>query len=310
MNAATYVVIASNAYSGSTLLSYLLGEHPQIATVSDVSGTRRAERMNDFQCSCLRPMRECPFWLEVQSRMRSRGYADFRLGDFGLGFDYSPSRLHNRFRTGTLRWGAIEDARDALFGLWPPDARAMAELGRRNRAFAEVVMEIRGARIFLDASKERLRSRYLQRYLGMDLRVIHLIRDVRGVVVSTRRRERNAALRVGAIARHWTNTNRAIQRCVRRLPPGASTIVRYEDLCRDPESTLRRLKEFCGVDLTAGRTGDARQQHLLGNQMRLQPISEVRLDERWRTTLTPAEITQVLARAGNMLGHFYPADGA
>lgn len=303
-----YVVIASNAYSGSTLLSYLLGEHPEIATVSDVSGTRRANRMTDFQCSCRRLMRECPFWLEVQSRMRSRGFASFQLGDFGLGFDYSPSPLRNRIRTGSLRWGGIEDGRDAVFGLWPADARAMAELGRRNRAFAEVIMEISEASVFVDASKERLRPRYLQRYLGMDLRVIHLIRDARGVVYSTRRRQRKAGLSVGAIARHWTNTNHAIQRSLRRLPPTASTLVRYEDLCVDPKSTLRRLEAFCGVDPTAAYSGEAPQQHLLGNQIRLNPISEIRLDERWRETLTPAETAHIRASAGDLLSQFYPED--
>jgi hypothetical protein len=303
-----YVLIASNAYSGSTLLSYLLGEHPEIATVSDVSGTRRADRMTDFQCSCRLLMRECPFWLEVRSRMRARGFADFQLADFGLGFDYSPSALRNRIRTGSLRWGRVEDGRDAVFGLWPPDARAMAELGRRNRAFAEVVLEITKARVFVDASKERLRPRYLRRYVGMEFRVIHLVRDVRGVVYSTRRRQRKAALSTGAIARHWTNTNQAIQRSLRRLPPTASTLVRYEDLCVDPEPTLRRLEEFCGVDPASAYRGEAPQQHLLGNQIRLNPISEIRLDEQWREALTRTETAHIVATAGDLLGQFYPED--
>jgi hypothetical protein len=303
-----YVFLASSAYSGSTLLSYLLGTHPQIATVSAASGGRRQTQIDTYRCSCGRLMIECPFWLAVRDAMRARGYPDFRLDHFGLGFDRRPGSRLERLRTGSLRWTWAEDMRDAGFAHIGGHGAAMAATGRRNAEFAAVVMELTGATAFVDASKERMRIRHLAQQLPMTLRVIHLVRDVRGVATSARHHGAASIAGVEAAARNWNATNRTILRHVAALPRDAHITVRYEDLCQDPTAVMARLFAFMGVDPDAAAiaTTGGEEQHLLGNRRRLEAWTEIRLDDRWRTELAAAEQDRATAIGGEVFLRLYP----
>lgn len=302
----SYVLIACSPYSGSTLLASLLGAHPQIATVSEVSGTRRAEQMDVFRCSCQRLMIDCPFWQEVQNRSEAAGIEDFALGDFGLRFG-KPGLLH-RIQTGSLRWTAAEDVRDGLLNVFPPHEKSMRLLGQRNREFANIVLDVTGKRVFVDTSKEGMRLRYLHRYLDMDLKAVHLVRDVRGVVSSSRRRY-GPQCDVGAAAKAWARTNRTLMRHLQTLEARNRMLVRYEDLCRDPDGTMAALYGFCGVDPSAVPTPSIsnQSQHLLGNRARLQPATEIRLDERWRSSMSPDDLATILRASGSVVRSLYPS---
>jgi hypothetical protein len=299
-----YLFLASNAYSGSTLLSFLLGAHPEIGTVSDVSGRRRERVIESFACSCGRLMSECSFWERLLAELGDSGHR-FSLADFHLGFDDRRPRWLGALRVRSLGRAGLERMRDALFKLLPGDERRMAELGERNAAFARAVLATTGSAVFVDASKERLRARYLQRYVDPDLRVIHLVRDARGVVESTMRRGKRRISPAEA-ARRWARTNAAIERSAAALPPNRCLVVRYEDLCADPNSTMRRLFAFCGVE-TSVDVADliGRELHLLGNRMRLGAVDEIRLDERWRT-MDPDDLRTVIANAGPLQAAMYP----
>ena len=301
-----YIFLASNAYSGSTLLSFLLGAHPQIGTVSDVSGQRRARMMSTFACSCGLLMESCPFWRALLEELERTGI-DFSLANFRLGFDERNSRWLGKARMRSLGSRALEVARDRLFRLVPGDEHHMRELGRRNAAFARSVLAVTGASVFVDASKEQLRARYLRRYVDQKVRVIHLVRDVRGVVDSTLRRGK-LGISATEAARRWGRTNEAIMRSVEEIGPERRILVRYEDLCADLEGTMRRLFAFSGVDpdVDVGRIV-ASQQHLIGNSMRLSGVGEIRLDERWRTSIAPHELAGIIRSAGRVQAALYSA---
>lgn len=299
-----YVFLASHAYSGSTLLSFLLGAHPDIGTVSDVSGRRRHRRMATFQCSCGRLMTACPFWEQVAGAMRARGLA-FSLSDFELGFDHRHPRWLGELRVRSLGGQVLERLRDAAFDAIPGEAARMAGIGRRNAAFAEAILELSGARVFVDASKERLRARYLARYVDPEVRVIHLIRDPRGVADSTQRRGKLTSF--ADVGRRWARTNGAIVRSLSDIDPSRRLMVRYEDLSRRPDAVMARIFTFCGVD-PAIDVGSllAGEQHLLGNVMRLQGVGDIRLDQRWEATMSASDRTAVATAAGRAFTDAYP----
>jgi hypothetical protein len=308
----SYLLIAARAYSGSTLLAALLGAHPQIATVSEVSGSRREGRMDTFRCSCGERMVDCPFWQAMQARMRNRGYPDFRLGNFELNFSRGRGWFE-RLRTGSLRWSLLEGFRDRAFAIWPGHTASMRQIGRRNKDFAESVLEETGARVFVDTSKERMRIRYLRRFMPMELRVIHLVRDVRGVVDSIGRHAGHP-IDVGAAARDWTSTNRTLMRHTEDLPPDKGLVLRYEDLCADPAGTLDAIHTFCGVSRLASGPSSGHGQHLLGNERRLETDwTRINLDERWRSRLSNEELARIAETAGAIARRLYPeldGDGA
>ena len=89
---------------------------------------------------------------------------------------------------------------------------------------------------------------------------------------------------VGAAEKAWSRTNATLMRHLQELDADNRTLVRYEDLCRDPAGTMAELYRFCGVDASAAPPPAVsnQSQHLLGNRARLKPSTEIRLDERWR----------------------------
>jgi hypothetical protein len=302
----TYLYIASTAYSGSTLLATLLASHPAVATVGGVSSARRHDHMDGFQCSCGRVIGECPFWRQVVFAMRQRGYDDFRLDDFRVGFDRDAGPA-SRMLVGSLGFGPLEDARDAIAAAWPAHRRRMRAIAGRSEAVARLVLEITGAHVFVDTSKERMRARYLLPNLEMDGRAIHLVRDPRGVVDSVLRRGR-ADGDAAAAARRWARTHGAILRALDHLPYDRRLLVRYEDLCLDPRAELDRVYRFLGLDPSAASEPTVPGpggQHVLGNKRRLTGIGEIRLDERWRSNLDGDQLQAIAAGTTSLMRRLF-----
>jgi hypothetical protein len=303
-----YIFLASSPYSGSTLLSFLLAAHPQVATISDVSGTRRVGHMDTFRCSCGELMSACPFWARLRERATVHGIPDLDLADFRAGFDTAGRASLHRIQARSLRWPALERARDSA--LAPLGVReAMRQAATRSWALANAVLDIAAADAFVDASKERLRIRYQERYLPVRPRAIHLVRDVRGVVESTVRRAKRSDP-VERIARNWPRTNQSIGQQLDELPADRRLRIRYEDLCRDVSGTLARAFDFIGVDPSAELNPIGRDQHMLGNQMRLTAPGDVQLDERWREALAPDVRGAVLHAARPVFEALYPEEAA
>jgi hypothetical protein len=299
-----YVFLASSAYSGSTLLSVLLARHPSVATISDVSGTRRSDQMSTFRCSCGELMQACAYWARLRSRAGAWGIADLDLADFGLGFDQAHRGPLQRFQARSLRWTALERLRDrALAPLGV--AAAMRDVAARSWALANAVMDIDAAEVFVDASKERLRIRYLEHHLPTPPLVVHLVRDVRGVADSTLRRGKED-LPVAEIARRWARTNDSIQRQLRELPVDRQLQIRYEDLCSDVPGVMRRVFAFVGVDADVDLEPIDLPRHMLGNQMRLSAVADIHLDERWRESIRGDRERAILRAAAPVFGRLYP----
>jgi hypothetical protein len=290
-----YLFIASSAYSGSTLYSYLLGTHPDVATISDVSGTRRKGRMDEFACSCGKLMKECRFWRDLGQVAKQHGVDSFDLEGFRLGFDDADPAWLGRLQARSLRWSILESLRDMALRPLGSD-RKMHAIGARNWAFAQALSDLTGASAFVDASKERMRIRNLARFLPTDLFVIHLVRDVRGVVNSTVRREK-WDLTPRQAARRWAQTNASILRQLREVPAEQQIRILYEDLCRDPDASLRQSFRFLGVDPDARLDQRNEVQHLLGNQIRMNGQHEIRLDETWRQRLSAEAQNEILRAA-------------
>ena len=66
-------------------------------------------------------------------------------------------------------------------------------------------------------------------------------------------------------------------------------IVRYEDFCRQPESELRRICTFLGLDFEPAMLLPAEQEHhFIHSSMSpyLKNSNEIRVDERWRKDMS------------------------
>jgi hypothetical protein len=297
-----FVSIQTTAFSGATLLAFLLGAHPQIATVGEMNGLIAREDPEIYLCSCGQKIKECPFWGSVGRAMHARGF-EFCVAHFDMGFGLDGPWPTRQLRTIAFRNRALESIRDALVQAWPGERRRLQALVARNEAFVESVLAVTGKRVFVDTSKDRLRLRALRKFSSFDLRVIHLVRDVRGVVAS--RLRRNVGVEAREAARQWARLHQRHQRMLDAWPEAYRIQIRYEDLCQDVQSALTRLYRFCGVD-PEFRIGDFRSMphHIVGNAMRLANLSEIRLDEQWRNLLTEDQIKEIYGVAGGLSRQF------
>lgn len=296
-----FTFVMAHSFSGSTLLSFLLGAHPEIATVGEMFIARGIDP-ETYVCSCGERIAECPFWRRVSLEMAARGIPfDVRRNQASFSAN-GIGPVSHRLLAAEPRGTLLEAARGAALALIPGAKRELDRRLRVNEALAEVITEIRGARAFVDASKRPGRLLHLRRSPSLDLRVIHLIRDGRAV---TRSSMRNLGRSAEEGARSWAAALQGAERVRRLFPEERWLTLRHEDLCREPGAGLDRVLRFVGVT-PEGRIPGFRSadHHIIGNRMRLSPTSEVRLDERWRTEMAAEEIRTVERIAGEALERY------
>lgn len=292
------VYIMGHGYSGSTLLTLLLGAHPQIATIGEMGIAPRSKtRPEEFLCSCRAPIRDCGFWQQVTQGMRERGH-EFDIWNAGLDFRARTGGVDDVVLRAVQRGPLLEAARSAALRVLPGARRELARILARLEALVETVTGIKGCDTFLDSSKRPERAVFMRRAPGFDMRVIHLVRDGRAVSWSTMK---NLGVGPEEAARSWLGDNQASEWARRYFPAGRWLTLRHEDVCADPAGTLAKVYGFIGVPAKNG-VHDFRdvEQHVIGNRMRLASTSEIRLDDRWKTALTPEQMELIESRVGAM----------
>jgi Sulfotransferase family len=308
MTRLAYILAAS--HSGSTLLSMLLGSHPQIATVGEL--TLSPKSMGDlgrYRCSCGSPIRECGFWLNVAEGMRRRG-VEFDLAHAGTDYREVESHYAGRLLKPMHRGKGLEGLRDGALYLSPTWRRRLPDIHRRNGALVATVSEITGADVVVDSSKIALRLKYLLRNSDLDVRIIRLVRDGRAVALTymdpagfadaddpSRRAggmggdRHSERLSMAQAAYEWRRCMEEAEHILRCVKPSQWIEIRYEDYCREPKATLTRVYEFLGAESDRqARDFRSVEQHVVGNGMRLNTTSNIQLDERWRKTLTQQDL--------------------
>jgi hypothetical protein len=165
-----------------------------------------------------------------------------------------------------------------------------------------------------------LRLKHLLKIPDLDVRVIRVIRDGRAVSLTymddwTFADSMDPTLRGGGsgkkrpsvretmveAANEWRRSNEAADALLKTLHRNQCTEVHYEELCTDPAATLKRLTAF--LDLDPQKTHlDFRSvtQHVIGNGMRMDSTSEIRLDERWKEALSNKDLKAFDSVAGKL----------
>lgn len=288
-----FLYITSSSYSGTTLLSFLLNAHPDIATVGETEGWNYG-RNEVFPCSCGAPLSDCPFFQTIATAFRREGLP-FDPRDFGTRYRLVRSARLNHYLTAELPYigsTGVETVRDQLVARVPRFARLLARQDRANLMFVQTALAISQARVFADAAKSPYRLRHLRRIRELDIHVLHIVRDPRGVTLSNMKKkgyEASLAIQL------WIKEQVVICRIAEGFPKLMT--VYYEDLCEAGDDTLAVIHNF--VDVPPRRPpADFRsvQHHILGNEMRLAAASTIIQDSRWRRELSVADLGAI-ARA-------------
>jgi glycosyl transferase family 2 len=165
----TVVYLAGSGRSGSTLLERTLGGMPGFVNVGELIDLFRRVAPGGERCGCGQPFAACPFWSGVGAR--AFGGWDPALLDRVRGLQGQVARQRRLPRL-------------LAPGLAGPGFReAVAEYGGLYARLYQAIADQAGARCVVDASKWPVQALALAR-AGLDVRVIHLVRDVRGVAHS------------------------------------------------------------------------------------------------------------------------------
>jgi hypothetical protein len=280
----TVIYIAGSGRSGSTLLERVLGELPGFVNVGELIDLFRRTAPRGERCGCGLAFPDCPFWAGVGERAFS-------------GWDRDQVAAVHRLQTRVARQRHMP----RLVAPALADSGFRAELASYGTSYADLYRAIAaqaGARHVVDASKWPAQALALAR-AGIDVRVIHLVRDVRGVAYSLGKQVgRPHAVGQPDVMSHNVPAEAAgrwlaIQgqaELLRRCGPRV-TRVRYEDFVSRPAATVASALAALGlpaepsqlahIDGTSVVLG---QSHgLSGNPSRFRDgMITLHADEAWR----------------------------
>ena len=275
--------IGGYSRSGTTLLLRLLGELPGMVAVGELFDVwDRSYRQNQL-CGCGTAFHECDFWREVTQKAFGCEPADLPADDY--------ERMSRRVR-GTA----------SVPRLWLPalrSARYRADL----RSYASVLEDlygsiaaVSGGRFIIDSSKEPHQAWVLREAPGVELHVVHQVRDSRAVAFSWRRHKARPEihwkaqemdrLSVLRSSLEWDTHNFLVS--TRRASLASYSLVRYEDLVAQPDAELRRIGRAIGETwaseaLVGDRALSLKPSHTAsGNPSRFSVgRTEIKGDDEW-----------------------------
>lgn len=310
--------IAGSGHSGSTLLDMLLGGHPQVASLGEpiflVFNSNEHKTMD--RCTCGLHVLDCPFWRRAEAGarhllslneeephvLRRLVVADPKmtlLRDDEGRFVPLPTGQAYPFRSRTHE--ALMVAGSARLRRW--GARFVREVDLQRRVSINLNFLYDAVRVGLDVpvvvdstkNPGYLKGVWLER--TAPLHVVVLLRDGRAVCHSRMRRE---GVSMRSAARLWVTEHVKRLAVQATIPTANRTVVRYEQLCTDPERELRRLCALARIDWDPAMLDFRADRHNLGgNPMRFREDErEIRLDEVWRGALSPPDIREFDRIAG------------
>ena len=279
--------VGSWGRSGSTLLDLILGEIPGFRSVGELRYLWERGLAERQRCGCGAAVPECPFWGAVLEE------AFGRTGGVDSGEMLALWRRVDGLAR--LPW-LLAPWRPAALGA---DIAAFRDvLGRLYRA----VQRVSGAAVLVDSSKYAAYGLLLAGVPGLDLRVLHLVRDSRAVAYSWTRRkampEVTTAQQYMPIKRPWRsavfwdleNLGLHLLRGVAR----GYQVLRYDDLATDPQAALRVALEGIGVGADLGFLREHRvhlgpNHTVAGNPLRFRRGElDIAPDLEWRSRLAAA----------------------
>ncbi|MGC3994496.1 MAG: sulfotransferase [Propionicimonas sp.] len=268
--------------SGSTLLECLLARLDGVVVLGELEHLwERGVRQNQ-RCACGEPFADCPFWAEVGRTA------------FG-GWDQVDVERVLALKAAVVRQRHLP--RMLRRSLPPELANQAAEFTGYHHRICDAAQQLTGARVVVDSSKFPPLAVALAHDPAIDLRMIHLVRDSRGVAYSWSKtvarpetEDGEAMPRYSSVhsSAHWLSHNLAMQLAGRLGRPVLR--IRYEDLVADPEATVSQAWRRLGLPgpgtlpMEDAHTIELLPTHsVAGNPMRFtRGRTVLRSDEAWR----------------------------
>ena len=296
------VYIAGYGRSGTTVLDVALGQHPAVIGSGEIAElTRHVWRENEY-CACGQPVHDCDFWSPVL-RQWSEG---------------QPSSLMPLYEDCQKKIESLVGLAKSSSGFG--HGKQFAFYARNTTRLFEAMLSQSGKSAIVDSSKLPARAMALALIPEIDLRVIHVVRDGRGVAWSLAKaygRDVKSGLQreikpksVSRTALRWIMVNLETEYLLRKLSPEKVMRLRYEDFISDPADVMRKIGalaelDFGGIGEKLQRGEPVRPGHqIAGNRLRMNASISLAKDELWRSMMPPAEQARFRRLGGWMLRRY------
>lgn len=210
--------------SGTTLLATLLGNSKEITTLGEMHQFLDYV-LNQEPCSCGQALQHCEFWAPVVDRLKSNHNLDALI----------KANKHNK---------KVESHGHILSSLFASNA-VYQEF--QKEVFTQV-KAVHKTKLVLDSAKYISRAIQLSRTPGLDVKIIYMVRDVRGVVFSFGKQVQTTKPAISAIFYYLLINKFGL---LTQLVLGKNKVLRlrYESLVSQPKETLDTLQGFLNTDL-------------------------------------------------------------
>lgn len=272
--------IAGAGRSGSTLLDVVLGALANVESVGELCNLHRRSWVQDEVCACGQSVRACKFWSRVWALWAS---------ECGLPEPVSYAELQRRFER-PRAWPHVMAAR---FGL----DRSFFAYANATTALYRAIATVSGCQVIVDSSKDPVRAYALALNPHIDLRLIHLVRDGRGVAWSMQKsykKDKGAGIErdIAPTAPwrtilDWALVNVQVEQVARRIGRDNTVRVRYENFVSKPVDVLAEIGNLLACDTSrlaqAVAAGEAIPigHTVSGNRLRMENSVRLEPDTRW-----------------------------
>jgi hypothetical protein len=198
--------------------------------------------------------------------------------------------------------------------------KQFAPYALQTERLVNAMLSCSGKQVVVDSSKLPGRAMALAQIPTIDMRVIHMVRDGRGVAWSLLKpyeRDAKSGLQkeikpksVFRTALRWSVVNLAVEYLSRKLGPEKVLRVRYEDFASDPVAVMQRIGAFLDLDLH--QIGSSLQNgepigpghQVAGNRLRMNGSVALTKDESWRARMPAAQQVSFERLGGWMLRRY------
>ncbi len=297
------VYILGAGRSGSTVLDTVLGNHTAMESLGELHRLPRNGWVNGEFCSCGTRVTECDFWKTVRAEWDARNpqYSLERYLDAQesfLRFRYLPKLFFRHFFP-SAEFREFVEATENLY----------LSIAKTN-----------GCSTLVDSSKSPAFALALCSAERLDLRVIHLTRDARGVAYSQKasfEKDEKAGverdLRPRSVLRtgfFWNITNLLSGFVRSRLAQKNSIRIRYEDFMQDPRATLRSIAAC--IEIPLDELADKIEQgeefsvghNVAGNRLRMAGSVRLSPDTKWVRMLSKKDKALVWLSTCLLMKHY------
>lgn len=257
------IYLLGAGHCGSTLLDMIMGAHSKIVGVGELENvSSKEEKLKNLLCACGKKASECSFWSQVLAGIDWPN----GLGVYRKKIDFLLDRKNYVFRN---------KSKDAVL------ADIYLNL---NRQLYKKILEISGKEIVFDSSKYADRLELLLSDKNLDIIILHLVRDGRGVMWSYKKKYGGVFSPIW----RWLGRNLKIEIVKRRAKGVRIIFVRYEDLVKDPQKELEKILAKIGLKFEPQMLNfrNSRQHQIAGNRMRFGKSAEIKEDLSWKENLS------------------------